>query len=92
MARELGDAAGTGGASFFVDADGQPRVAFHAWRPGQTSYGAGGARSLHVEAIDFGPGGPALALDAPRTSASPSLRLEHAMDAVMGSLRTMWQW
>jgi beta-xylosidase len=44
--------AGPGGASVFRDRAGRLRMAFHAWSPSRVGYPKGGARSLHVAAVD----------------------------------------
>src|SRR5690606_8983549 len=48
-----GEIRGPGGASFFRDAEGNPWIAFHAWRNPKVGYGAGGARMLHVARVGF---------------------------------------
>lgn len=48
-----GDVAGPGGQEFFVDAEGNLRMAFHAWAPGSIGYAAGGARTLRIASIGF---------------------------------------
>jgi beta-xylosidase len=52
--------AGPGGAEVFTDADGEWRIAFHAWTPPQVGYENGGARSLWIERLDFKDGRPTL--------------------------------
>ncbi|MEZ5246763.1 MAG: family 43 glycosylhydrolase [Acidimicrobiales bacterium] len=42
---------GPGGASVFVDAAGDTRVAFHAWTAPHVSYRDGGRRLLHIEQL-----------------------------------------
>lgn len=52
--------AGPGGAEVFADADGQWRIAFHAWTPPRIGYDHGGARSLWIEPLAFEAGRPVL--------------------------------
>jgi beta-xylosidase len=52
--------AGPGGAEVFHSADGEWRIAFHAWTPPRVGYENGGARSLWIERIDFVDGRPVL--------------------------------
>lgn len=52
--------AGPGGAEVFTDADGQWRLALHAWTPPRIGYEHGGARSLWIEHLDFAEGPPVL--------------------------------
>lgn len=52
--------AGPGGAEVFADADGEWRIAFHAWTPPRIGYDHGGARSLWIEPLSFEAGRPAL--------------------------------
>ena len=53
--------AGPGGAEVFVAADGEWRIAFHAWAPPNIGYDAGGRRSLWIERLSFDDGRPVLA-------------------------------
>jgi len=55
-----GDVGGPGGGSLFTGPDQRVRIAYHAWS-GPSGYRSGGWRALHVEPVDFGPGGPFLA-------------------------------
>ena len=50
LASEAGRA-GPGGGEVFRDADGNWRMAFHAWTPPHVGYDAGGARSLWIERL-----------------------------------------
>jgi beta-xylosidase len=50
--------AGPGGAEVFVAADGEWRIAFHAWTPPRVGYDRGGVRSLWIERLDFHGGTP----------------------------------
>ena len=52
--------AGPGGAEVFADADGEWRIAFHAWTPPHVGYDHGGARSLWIEPLGFEAGRPVL--------------------------------
>jgi beta-xylosidase len=52
--------AGPGGAEVFTAADGEWRIAFHAWTPPRVGYGTGGARSLWIERLHFDAGRPVL--------------------------------
>lgn len=49
--RHGGTINGPGGASVFVDADGDHRIAFHAWIAPHVSYADGGKRLLHIEQL-----------------------------------------
>ena len=55
-----GTTAGPGGPSPFTSADGSLWMAYHAWTAGQVGYSVGGARSLHVDRLEFVEGRPAL--------------------------------
>ncbi len=46
-------AAGPGGQEFFVDHDGDLRMAFHGWTPASVGYKGGGARSLRIARVGF---------------------------------------
>ena len=59
LAAEAGRA-GPGGAEVFADADGEWRIAFHAWTPPAVGYDHGGARSLWIEPLRFEDGRPEL--------------------------------
>ena len=50
--------AGPGGAEVFTAADGDWRIAFHAWTPPRIGYAAGGRRSLWIEPLGFAGGRP----------------------------------
>ena len=50
--------AGPGGAEVFTAADGEWRIAFHAWTPPRVGYGAGGRRALWIERLAFEDGRP----------------------------------
>ena len=52
--------AGPGGPSPFSAPDGSLWMAYHAWTPGKVGYAAGGARSLHVDRLEFVEGRPVL--------------------------------
>ena len=54
-----GQAAGTGGQAFFTDADGELRMAYHAWHH-KVGYANGGTRSLWVGRVRFVDGAPVL--------------------------------
>jgi beta-xylosidase len=54
------DLAGPGGAEVFTAADGDWRIAFHAWTPPRIGYVNGGVRSLWVEPLAFEDGRPVL--------------------------------
>jgi beta-xylosidase len=56
-----GQAVGPSGPTFFTDTAGALSMAYHAWSPGRVGYGAGGARSLWVDRIDFVGGQPVVA-------------------------------
>ena len=50
--------AGPGGAEVFTAADGEWRIAFHAWTPPRIGYAAAGRRSLWIERLRFDDGRP----------------------------------
>jgi beta-xylosidase len=52
-----GTAAGPGGQELFTDANGDLRVAYHAWTPGRVGYGDGGARTLRIGRVGAPPAG-----------------------------------
>ena len=52
-----GDSVGTGGASFFRDADGDLWIAYHAWTEPVVGY-PGGKRSLHLARVRWENGAP----------------------------------
>ncbi|HEV7534326.1 MAG TPA: glycoside hydrolase family 43 protein [Acidimicrobiia bacterium] len=52
--------AGPGGAEVFIAADGDRRIAFHAWTPPRIGYSAGGRRSLWIERLACDGGRPVL--------------------------------
>ena len=52
--------AGPGGAEIFTAADGEWRIAFHAWSPDRVGYEAGGRRSLWIGRLAFEEGRPVL--------------------------------
>jgi beta-xylosidase len=52
--------AGPGGAEVFTDADGQWRIALHAWTPPTIGYEQGGERSLWIGRFAFEDGRPQL--------------------------------
>jgi beta-xylosidase len=47
------NAAGPGGPSFFTDAAGDLRLAYHAWHPERVGYHLGGVRSLWIDRLRF---------------------------------------
>jgi hypothetical protein len=51
---------GPAGANAFLDADGRPYVAFHAWEPAKVGYRNGGRRALWIEPLSFAGGRPSL--------------------------------
>ena len=53
-----GQAVGPSGPTFFTDGAGALRMGYHAWSPGKVGYGAGGARSLWIDRVDFVGGQP----------------------------------
>lgn len=55
-----GQAAGTGGQAFFTDADGNLRMAYHAWHHDRIGYAHRGARSLWIGRVHFVDGAPLL--------------------------------
>ena len=62
------DMSGPGGQEFFLDADGELRMAFHAWTPGSIGYAGGGARSLRIASLEFHDGRPVVRATARSTS------------------------
>jgi beta-xylosidase len=52
---------GPGGQEFFRDATGQAYITYHAWTAPNTTYTRGGARSLHIDPLQFIDGVPKIA-------------------------------
>ena len=70
-------ALGPGGQEHFTDGTGNSWLAYHAWKPSQTTYAAGGARSLRLARLSVTAGVPALvptmvAATAPAPAPLPS--------------------
>ncbi len=60
-----GEAAhGPGGQEFFLDHEGDLRMAYHGWTPGAVGYEHGGARSLRIARVGFAAGRP-IVVDQP---------------------------
>ncbi len=53
----MGSMRGPGGQELFEDTKGAVWMAYHAWTSPKTSYGEGGARSLRLARMTFGPEG-----------------------------------
>lgn len=62
LARSAGTTLGPGGQEFFDDASGTRWMAYHAWTAPDTTYAAGGARSLRFARVSFADGVPKLGL------------------------------
>jgi beta-xylosidase len=58
--KSSGTQLGPGGQEFFTDPSGDWWMAFHAWTAPFATYGAGGARSLHIAHLGFDHGAPVI--------------------------------